>query len=675
MTTPVKQQILNQTTELQQRLAQMQENIDKLSPSEQIIAATQLQDDSLLVTELQKKVYATYMRYQGAIPGITEEELLAISEKLSASVEILESIDKNNEIAMACIEIVSEVEALHQTSVAPNDREIKFLQGRIRDLTSVNPVLNKGNREALEVASQALQSMLSQQIAVQNSSNRQSPQPVLSEDQKIIQASNEDYQASLFKDQFSTLESKYINDPLQDFVKVLAHYIEVKKYAISKSFYVSNTAGPAIADHLQQLEKSMNEMIQAQTSKENEQAQQVQGRAEQMQVLHQLSLVIEQGLSSKNIPSQFSTINGTFLKLSSEEKHKLFAAVDEIQKATSKRNIGIALVGQPFSSWPATWTQKKQALEKIMAASKDPATPIVTVKQTDEMKRCLQEAKNMQSMQTPSQVGSDRTMHRTSPSIPRHFSSELYLPDDIDISTLNFGDVLPPSLQDQGEISAVGLHPNIAVIHDLQALLALLRSNATVSQLQEACLALQMMDSKKLTGIFKMSDMNLRAISDRPFYHIYLIHKDEAPQKLKTDMLYGNKAFAGVYPATNEERLRSVQRTIVELVLENLEDAINFENHATVVQLLDILESIKLDVKDRAEGQENVAYNLFSAFYHLHVAARNGNPSLIHPNDPQFNGDFGRAAFRKFMPDAIDPAIQIAAINQVRNTLKTAWKV
>jgi hypothetical protein len=680
----VKQQVLNQATQLQQRFAQAKENVEKLSPSEQIIAAAQFQDDSLLLTQLQQKVQATYLSQANAIPGINEEDLLTIAEKLTAAAEILESFDNNNMIAMAYVEIASEVETLSQ-SLSPNDTEIRSLQGRIRDLTSANSyIINKGNREALEVANQSLIALMNQPPVVQNSSNPQSSQSVLSEDQKTMKAQDEDHQASLFQDQYKEIEKKFTKDPVQDFDGVLAHYIDVKKYALSKTSFVSETAGLAVLEHLDKLEEVMDQYIQAQAIKEGEQVQQVQGQAATSQALLDLKTAIEELLSAlssnvSNVLPYLNKIKEAHSKIGIDERTKYFDALSEHLLTLKKipKQLPNGLRGQPLSTLPGNWQQKKEALEKILPASNGPTTSAVTVvKKADEMKKAKSEAINMQppARKPASTLPNQPTPSQTIPPIPTELPMGLYLPDDFDFSTLNFEDIAPNSIHQQQEAPIIDVPPNVAVLHELQALLALLGPNANGAELQEACAALQILDSKGFKCAFKMSDSSLRPVSDRPFFHIYFIHKNEAPEKLQDDGQYGNKAFAGVYPATNQERLRTVQRTIVEFALENLEDAINFDDGAIVIQLLDILEGVKLDAKDRADEQENVAHNLFGAFYRLHAAARSSNPSLIDPHHSQFCGDFGRGAFRTAM-NGIDPAIKIAAINHVRDRLKAVWKV
>jgi hypothetical protein len=230
-------------------------------------------------------------------------------------------------------------------------------------------------------------------------------------------------------------------------------------------------------------------------------------------------------------------------------------------------------------------------------------------------------------------------------------------------------------IQEKTKATATAIQSNISTLEELLTVHFLLESNATDSQLQEACQFLQLIDSKGVKNIFKMSDDHLRPIADRPFFHLCCIHKNEAPKKPNlSDLHYGNKAFAGVDSdsATNEERLRSVKRTIVELALQILEDTIDRNDDVTVSSLLKILEEIKLHPKDCVDKQNNVAYYLFYTFCYLHAIARTNNSSLIDPD--QFGGDFGRIAF-SISIDGVDPAIKYDAITQVRNDLKAAWKM
>ncbi|MGC2595130.1 MAG: hypothetical protein WA347_02480, partial [Rhabdochlamydiaceae bacterium] len=206
-----------------------------------------------------------------------------------------------------------------------------------------------------------------------------------------------------------------------------------------------------------------------------------------------------------------------------------------------------------------------------------------------------------------------------------------------------------------------GFYRILAAIHSLQFLFFLFQENAGDRELREASNLLQRLDSEARLAIFQMSDEKHRSIAERPRFHLYFIHK--------------NKTRC-VYAITNEERLRSVQRTIVELALGALELPIYLGDDQTVKNLIDLLEDerMKLNTEDRVNGQYFVAYNLFYAFYNLQISARAHHSFLIDPHDPQFEGAFGRVGFIKSMA-GIDPAIKIMAIKQVRDELKAAWKI
>jgi hypothetical protein len=680
MAISLKQDILFQATQLQQKFTLAKDTIDKMSPSEQLIAATQFSEDSALLTRLQRTVEATFLRKTGAIPEINEKELLVISEQLSTAAEILDRIDRNNEIAAGYVALAKEVDKIYQSSTTPNAAVVKAFQKEVKNLTSLFPyAINQGNREALASVDQVLQAFLGQAPTQSPVIQHREPlQPMLSEDQRIIPTQNEEYQASLFIDQYKAIKSKFTDDLVQDFELVLAHYTEVRRYALSKTSFVSQKAGVDILEHLETLEGVIGQIIQTQTSKENVQVRQVQSQTAASQALLGLKTALEEAISA-NEPSDSTELMPYFMKikeahnkLGADEKKQLFDTLNKCLVARQVRPVAIGALNRlPLTQFPGSLQQKKEAVDTVIVSNGQKTSAAFIVTKADEMKRRMQEVKNMLP---PASTHSNQTTSQTPPVISTNFPPELYLPDGVDLSSLHLVDVVPDSIQQQQEIPIISIHPHIEVLHELQALLFLLRSNANDLQLQEACSSLQVMASKELKSVFKMSDSTPRMISDRPFFHIYFIHKNETPEKLKNDAHYGNKAFAGAYPATNEERRRAVERTIVELGLGNLEEAINFDDGATVIALLNILENVKLDAKDRANSQENAAYNLFSAFYHLHVAARNSNSSLVNPHDPQFKGDFGREAFRKSM-NGVDPAIKIVAINQVREALKRVWKV
>ncbi len=297
MTLSIKQLILSHAIELQRQLEKAKPVVDNLSPSEQLSNANQFIPHSKLLTELQKKVEATYRRQQDAIPDITEEELLGIAEKLTACADILESLDKNNQIAEEYVDIASAVDKLYQSSTPPNASEVTSLQGRIQELTSAYSYMNKGNKEAPRITHHSLLSILTQSSApcttqtsgVRNSSPQQSPRTMISEDQKIQQPADEKQKIASFRDQFQEIRKTYTDDPKKEFSALFDHYEEVRKYALSKGLIgMSEITELEIAGHLEELEGLMN-AIYTTTMKENEQAQQVQDQATQVEILNRSS--------------------------------------------------------------------------------------------------------------------------------------------------------------------------------------------------------------------------------------------------------------------------------------------------------------------------------------------------------------------------------------------------
>jgi hypothetical protein len=183
------------------------------------------------------------------------------------------------------------------------------------------------------------------------------------------------------------------------------------------------------------------------------------------------------------------------------------------------------------------------------------------------------------------------------------------------------------------------------------------------------------LDDMNATTIFKMSDSEeKRPIGKRPGFHLYYIHINEAPHLVNyDDFEYGYYAFKGEYPADNADRKRALQRTIIEIALQYLEDGIRGNNETMVGDALQILERLKLDPRDRIEQDKDcVLWSLHGAFYKQHLAARENDRSLIDPSsDPHFGNNY---AF-KSNKAGIDPAANFFAIDQVRNGLKTTWKV
>src|ERR1700733_10963305 len=114
MAIQTKHQVLSDANSLLLRFQQAQNTLDNLKPSEQVEKAATLSRDVSLLTQLQNRVNDTFLRGRDAIPGVTEQELLAIAEKLSAASDILDSIQANSDIAADLIELTAEVHSIFE---------------------------------------------------------------------------------------------------------------------------------------------------------------------------------------------------------------------------------------------------------------------------------------------------------------------------------------------------------------------------------------------------------------------------------------------------------------------------------------------------------------------------------------------------------------------------------
>ncbi|MBS0604384.1 MAG: hypothetical protein JSS60_05020 [Verrucomicrobia bacterium] len=670
-TLSVKAQILSQATQLQQKLAQAKGQIDQMGPAAQIEKSQSLSQDSATLTNLQRRVTASFMRQQEAIPDVTEDELMAISEKLSQASDDLEIIEANYNLALEIFSVAMTPQI--DPSMVPTLMEHNI------DLLST-PHINSGNKLAIEELQRNLTAIiLPQQLVptpvIQPSHVVTHPtgsSPVVQSDQDIRAQQDEDYQASLFTDKLAELDrtfrtSGYVPNPVADFDKVLAIYKDAKAYSQSKSQFLSSTAPGSLQSTLQKAEQLMNQIIQAQVQFESSQVQQVQTQQSSSAALQGLKAAFEKMISEVDKPNAdvmplLAGVNSAFQQLSSDDKAKLLTALYDILKAANKypadRAPPRAMLGLQFNQWHGSHQQKLEALKKIMPqTTTTPSTPqaVVAPKHADEMKRRLLEAKN--AVAVPQQTRSSTSPVHT-PTVQSPARTPSF--DDLQIGD----DAFPDNLE-----SALAVD-----IRDLQSLLPLLQANASFSDLQKALEGLVMLESKGDKCTFKISSQTASLIADRPCFHLYFIHKNECPHQLVSDAKYGNNAMAGIHPATNSERQRAVQRTIVELALENLEEAVNFQDVATMAGMLNLLEEMNLTAADLPVGHNNIAHRLFGLMYSLHTQARSTSSSLTDPNDSKFKGDFGRNAFR--MKDkGIDATIKLEAIKRMRDDLKAAWKV
>ncbi len=688
MASPVLQ-ILTQAQAFQQQFAAARKNLNRMAPSAQEDVPAQLKVDTENFLALQEKV-ETFLRQHGTIPGARQDQFEAVCTALNAAAADLDIIQINGKTAAQYGEIAAKVDALYNASPV-NQSQVATLERKINELTK-NRYLNQGNREAYEVLSAALQTYHNQPIT---------PSSVFAPDadrRGTIGATDVAFDVSLFLDQYKELKQKLCQDPIKDFETVLPYYRELKKYSLSLPAYASQEVGQTIAAKLQETENFLKQCIDTQSSKEQEQVQKAEAQAEKekaeaekVKVLTDCHSEIVTLAAGNGGVLDLSQVNTAYAKLQNEDKEKFIISL----RGVLKINISFAHQSKPIADIPGTWQQKKEAMQNMIppatqttAANLDLKGPSMTAK--------FNEVKNMQL--PPAQIPAAPLRQKApqqyfNPSSQPHFPAYpprpsepppqppfstrttefptgMYLPDEIDISELYLEDVIPSS---SAEVKA-DIDYSMEVIHKLQALAVSLEENGSSYSLKEVCTALQIMESEGHKCTFRITDKKVRLIADRPCYHLFLIHKNETPDKLIDDPQYGNKAFGGIYPATNEERRRSVQRTIVELVLENLVDAINFgSNKDAIEKKLKILDDLKLDAKDCPQ-EKNISHLLAEFFYETHKQNRKFDTTLIDPDDAQFNYNFGRVAFSKSM-QGIEPPIKISAIYQVRNALKTAWKV
>lgn len=688
------QDFVKQVGELQQRLQAESDRIAELTPQQQIVETQSetLRAEGATLTDLQQKVQMAVLGQPGiTIVGLSNDQAIEIQEKLAESASIIEGLENDGALALELADVAEKVQALSQQRTA-NPTEAASLLNRVQQASSSSHgFLNRGANDAVKTLESALKAMTqpvrntTQQPAPRQTqparSTTQPPTPPswnqnggLEKERQLKDAQDQDAQCSLFKDQFKEIQRKLSNDPIKNFDIVLPHYKAVYGYVINVPIFRSPNASLAFDGMETQLEAMLEKYINDQAAKEAPApAPQVQAQPQgQSGSLNKLRDAIEGYLKNSNAIANFQKAAE---ELGDGDKKRIFDAFNEVRNGAKlqpwpEHMYNMNLKTKNLQQWTGSTEHKLKAVQKVIASSPSsaqtlparpaaPATPSAP-KKADEMRKRFNDIK----MPTPVAQPSRNSSSSSSSQIPG-LSPEEY-------AWIN-GDTGTEQVARQG--NAQSSHPNVFTMQRLEQSLKMITPQMSDYQLGRVVTDLYNMVSEGKKSVFQMSGTDLRSIGDRPFFHLYFIHKNEAPENLKDDMEYGGKAFAGVYPnTTHEERARCVSRAIVELALENIEGAINFDNGELLVKSCDILEGIKLNEKDRAEGHENVAHQLFGAFYLAHVAALNSDNSLVDPSDYRFQNEFGRHAFRgKY--DGVDPAIKLQVIAQVRNALKAVWKL
>ncbi|MBS0651944.1 MAG: hypothetical protein JSR39_00285 [Verrucomicrobia bacterium] len=187
------------------------------------------------------------------------------------------------------------------------------------------------------------------------------------------------------------------------------------------------------------------------------------------------------------------------------------------------------------------------------------------------------------------------------------------------------------------------------------------------------------LQSSDLRASFKMSSNDPWNVSDRLFFHTYFIHANETPDRIPRDIEdYGRLAFLNFGGVGSEpvERARAIQRTLVEVGLEGLEDAILNNDAERARHYLDSLDRFEVHERDRIENYSRASHSLFAALYQRYNLARETNQSLVSPHDPAFRGDFGRSGFRdEAAPHQIPQAIKLEVIRQIRQQYQQKWRI
>ncbi len=281
------------------------------------------------------------------------------------------------------------------------------------------------------------------------------------------------------------------------------------------------------------------------------------------------------------------------------------------QKSLPTRLLSV----EALSDWPGTGDQKKEAVKKalFMTSTNDPG-------------EILKKARGLE-------LQLEKAMGR-----PLHLSA-------------------PPALK--GEQTNPVLRPLQDAMQTLQS-------------------ALMQLEDKKVPNAFRWllaaEELKEKGIAERPFYYLLQIHKIESPSLVTNEQDYGVKAFRGErgFSATDAERVRAVQRALVEISLDGLSEGVKADQEGIAEHFLGLLDKIQLCGADRPKEIEHVVHAIFGTVYRLHEQIRATNPSLVDPTDRQFAGDFGKKVFTTPV-QGIDREIKLKAIEEVRSQLFACW--
>ncbi len=158
---------------------------------------------------------------------------------------------------------------------------------------------------------------------------------------------------------------------------------------------------------------------------------------------------------------------------------------------------------------------------------------------------------------------------------------------------------------------------------------------------------------------------------DRVNFHLYHVQDKETPDKIdRNDHTWGMTALLTESLSTPDQKLRAVQRTLVEELLLSLEAWMQRDGRLDEdVQLLDELVELKLNPSDLPSGQTNAADALFGKFKQVYSKARGIDPSLVEPHN------IGSKAFKRSYSYTGIEKTKIEALKELAKDFKAAWRI
>ncbi len=118
----------------------------------------------------------------------------------------------------------------------------------------------------------------------------------------------------------------------------------------------------------------------------------------------------------------------------------------------------------------------------------------------------------------------------------------------------------------------------------------------------------------------------------------------------------------------------SGDHTLIEIYfrLDTLRDAIMVKDKRAIAKVFKYLSECPLPPTIRTG---DISGFLYERLYFRYKTAWEANPALPNPDQQAFNNQFGQLAFHGDKNVAIDPQIKLAAIEEVKETLKSNWRI